>query len=206
MFDPYLFSSTVLTLFVILDPPGLLPVFLGLTRTLTPHERRASARNASTVAFGIIALFAVFGRVILDYLHITIEALQVSGGVLLLLVALELLTGSQSRDDSILEQGTNVAIVPLGVPLLAGPGSIVAMMLAVNDAEGVWGYLTVAAALVAAMLLVWLFLRYASGIRAVLRDSGTVLLTRVAGMLLSAIAVQMVADGIDGFVRSAMNG
>jgi multiple antibiotic resistance protein len=71
VFDPQLYFSTVLTLFVILDPPGLLPVFLGLTRGMPAEARRASARNAAVVAFGIICVFAVFGRFILDYLHIT---------------------------------------------------------------------------------------------------------------------------------------
>ncbi len=200
MFDPQLFVSTLLTLFVILDPPGLLPVFLGLTRGMSIEARRASARNAAVVAFGIISTFAVFGRFILAYLHITIEALQVSGGLLLLLVAMQLLTGS--GENEALESGTNIAIVPLGIPLLAGPGSIVAMMLAVEAAQGsLWGYVTVGAALVAAMVLVWVFLRFAGGIRRVLRESGTVLLTRIAGMLLAAIAVQMLADGVLAFLR-----
>ena len=75
MLDPYLFASTLLTLFVILDPPGLLPVFLGLTRGMSRQERHRSAMGASMVALGVIGLFAIFGRFILDYLHITIEAL-----------------------------------------------------------------------------------------------------------------------------------
>lgn len=202
MIDVVLFVSTLLTLFVILDPPGLLPVFLGLTRQMTPVERNATARNAVVVAFGIITLFALFGRVILDYLHITIEALQVSGGLLLLLVAMQLLTGAVQEAG--VETGTNVAIVPLGIPLLAGPGTIVAMMLAVESGRGeVWRTATVACAFLVALLLVWVFLRFASAFRRVLRDSGTVLLTRIAGMLLAAIAVQMLADGVLAFVRQA---
>ncbi|MFV0451768.1 MAG: MarC family protein [Propioniciclava sp.] len=204
MLDVYLFTSTLVTLFVILDPPGLLPVFLGLTRTLDTAQRHRAARNAALVAFGVIALFAVFGRFILDYLHITINALTVSGGLLLLLVALQLLQGTAS--EAIVEANTDVAIVPLGIPLLAGPGSIVAMMLAVDTAgeQGVWGYASVAASLVGVIVLVWLFLRYAQAIRGVLGDSGTVLLTRIAGMLLAAIAVQMLADGVTGFVEAAL--
>lgn len=202
MIDAVLFVSTLLTLFVILDPPGLLPVFLGLTRQMAPAERHAAARNSVLVAFGIIATFAVFGRFILDYLHITIEALQVSGGLLLLLVAMQLLTGTVQEAG--VEAGTNVAIVPLGIPLLAGPGTIVAVMLAVESARGdVWRIVTVASALIVALLAVWVFLRFASGIRRVLRDSGTVLLTRIAGMLLAAIAVQMLAGGVLAFVRQA---
>lgn len=201
MFDAFLFSSTLLTLFVILDPPGLLPVFLGLTRGMTPRQQHRAALGASMVAFGVIGMFAIFGRLILDHLHITIEALQVSGGLLLLLVALQLLTGV--GEGEVPEPGTNVAIVPLGIPLLAGPGSIVAMMLAVQQARpaGPWGYVTVGLGLVAALVLVWVFLRFAGAIQRVLRTSGTVLLTRVAGMLLAAIAVQMFADGALEFLR-----
>lgn len=201
VFEPHLFLSTVLTLFVILDPPGVLPVFLGLTRSMTVRERNATALRGSAVAFAIIAVFALFGRFILDYLHITIQALQVSGGLLLLLIALELLTG-KGEDESV--SSDNVAIVPLGIPLLGGPGSIVAMMLAVQQAQGnPWSYLAVGLALVATMLLVWVFLRFAGVIHRVIGETGAILLTRVAGMLLSAIAVQMAAGGVLAFVRQA---
>ncbi len=199
-YDVHLFWSTLLTLFVILDPPGLLPVFLGLTGRMSLAQRRVAARRASLVALGVIAVFAVFGRQILDYLHISVPALQTSGGLLLLLVALELLMGRATTPRP--QDGVNVAIVPLGTPLLAGPGAIVATMLAVQSAPHPVGYVTVALALSGAMLLVYLFLRFADVIRALLRESGTTLASRVAGLLLSAIAVQMMADGVFGFVRA----
>lgn len=200
MLDFQLFWSTLLTLFVILDPPGLLPVFLGLTAKMPDKERHHAALKASLVALGVIAAFAVFGNYILLYLHISVESMQVSGGFLLLLVALQLLMGQESSDA---QSGSgNIAIVPLGTPLLAGPGAIVAMMLAVNNAKGIGGHVLVAAALVGAIVFVYLFLRFASGIRRLLRESGTVLASRIAGLLLSAIAVQMVADGIFGMIAT----
>jgi len=197
-FNLDLFLATAVTLWVIVDPPGLLPVFLGLTNSLDEKQRRRAGDRASLVAFGVIALFALFGRQILDYLHVSVPAMQVSGGLLLLLIALDLLMGGGSEPTS--HDGVNVAIVPLGTPLMAGPGAIVATMLAVQQAPGITGYVTVAAALVVVMVLVWLFLRYAGLIRAILRESGTVLASRIAGLLLSAIAVQMVADGVFGFL------
>lgn len=198
----YLFTSTLLTLFVILDPPGLLPVFLGLTRRMSRAQRQASALHACAVALLVIGAFAVFGRQILDYLHVSIPSLQVSGGLLLLLVALELLQGT--ADDSTAEDGTNVAIVPLGIPLLAGPGTIVAIMIAIDHTHGdPMQLLTVGLALVAAMLGVYVFLRYASTIHRVLREGGTTLASKVAGMLLAGIAVQMMADGVFGLIRAA---
>ena len=199
-FNVDLFLTTAVTIFVIVDPPGLLPVFLGLTNALGSRQRRRAADRASLVAFGVIAVFAIFGRQILDYLQVSVPALQVSGGLLLLLIALELLMGK--AEDPVSHKGVNVAIVPLGTPLMAGPGAIVATMLAVQRSPGFAGYLTVALALVTVMLLVWVFLRYAGLIRAILRESGTVLASRIAGLLLSAIAVQMVADGIFGFIAA----
>jgi len=195
----YLFVSTLVTLWVILDPPGLLPVFIGLTQAMEAKQRRQAALRASLVALGVIAVFAVFGKLILLYLQVSVEALQISGGLLLLLVALELLMGKYDEVKPSTSP-VNVAIVPLGTPLLAGPGAIVAMMVAVQDARGI-DYVLVGAALVVAMVAVYLFLRYAVGIRRVLREGGTILLTRIAGLLLSAIAVQMMADGVIGLVR-----
>ncbi|NUO89635.1 MAG: MarC family protein [Dermatophilaceae bacterium] len=196
--DTTVFLSTFITLIVILDPPGAVPIFLALTGSLTKVQRNVAARRASLVAVFVIAMFALFGRSILDYLHISIAALQGAGGLLLLLVALELLTGKES--DSLADAGVNVALVPLGTPLLAGPGAIVATMLAVQRSDTAAEYVAVGAALVAAMLAVYLVLRFAGQVRGLLRESGTMLLTRIAGLLLSAIAVQMVADSVRAFV------
>ena len=199
------FVSTLITLIVIMDPPGAVPIFLALTARMTPAERSAAARRASLVAFGVIALFALFGQRILDYLHVSLAALQGAGGLLLLLVALQLLTGQES--EAMGDAGVNVAMVPLGTPLLAGPGAIVAMMLAVQQAgasTGVAGYIAVGLALLGTMAVVYLFLRFATVVRRVLGESGTVLATRIAGLLLSAIAVQMVASSIRAFVTTGV--
>ncbi|MGL4178039.1 MAG: MarC family protein, partial [Dermatophilaceae bacterium] len=133
-----------------------------------------------------------------------LPALQAAGGLLLLIVALQLLTGAES--EQLADAGVNVALVPLGTPLLAGPGAIVATMLAVQDADGAGGLVAVAAALVAALFLVFLVFRFAAPLARVLKESGIVLLTRIAGLLLSAIAVQMVADAVIAFVREAQAG
>ncbi|QKE83981.1 MarC family protein [Arthrobacter sp. NEB 688] len=200
-FDVSAFTTTFVTLVVILDPPGAIPIFLALTGPLTKEQKVSAARRASLVALGVIASFAVFGQRILDYLHISLPALQASGGLLLLIVALQLLTGSESEQHA--DAGVNVALVPLGTPLLAGPGAIVATMLAVQDADGTAGVLAVATALVAALGLVFVVFRFATPLARLLKDSGIVLLTRIAGLLLSAIAVQMVADAVIAFVRGA---
>jgi multiple antibiotic resistance protein len=199
-FDLQLFLSVFVTLMVIMNPPGAVPIFLGLTATLTHRQRDIAARRAALVALGVIAAFAVFGQQILTYLHISLAALQGAGGLLLLLVALQLLIGQESGVNS--DAGVNVAMVPLGTPILAGPGAIVATMLAVREANGIGGFLAVAVGLFSAILIVWLSLRFAGQVHRVLRDSGTMLVTRIAGLLLSAIAVQMIANSVRAFVTT----
>ncbi|MGZ4601032.1 MAG: MarC family protein [Oryzihumus sp.] len=198
LIDLQLFGSVFVTLVVIMDPPGALPIFVGLTASLTHKQRVAAARRASLVALGVIAAFAVFGQQILTYLGISLPSLQGAGGLLLLIVALELLTGQESEQHA--DAGVNVALVPLGTPLLAGPGAIVATMLFVQRSHQASQYVAVGLGLLACLFVVWLFLRFAGQVHRVLKDSGTTLLTRVAGLLLSAIAVQMIADSVRAFV------
>ena len=178
-FDLTLFTSTFVTLLVILDPPGAIPIFLALTGPLTAKQKAAAARRASLVALGVIASFAVFGQRILDYLHISLPALQGAGGLLLLIVALQLLTGSES--EQMADAGVNVALVPLGTPLSPGPGRSSRRCSRCRGPRAPVGYLAVALALVTALLVVYLVFRFASPLARLLKDSGIVLLTRIAG-------------------------
>nr|WP_205707833.1 MarC family protein [Kineococcus vitellinus] len=196
-----MFGESFVTLFVIMDPLGTVPIFLGLTGTFSAAERSRAARQAVLVAFGVIIAFALFGQRILDYLHISLPALQAAGGLLLLLIALELLTGKGDEPTSTV--GVNVAMVPLGTPLLAGPGAIVATMVFVQQAEGWDDRVAVAAGVVAVHVTLWLAMRFAGVVHRLLGDSGVLLVTRVAGLLLSAIAVQLVADAVRTFVTGA---
>lgn len=194
-----LFGEVFVTLFVIMDPPGTVPVFLALTGNLRPAERNRAAWQAVAVAVGVITAFAVFGRTILDYMHISLPALQGAGGLLLLLVALELLTGKADNPDA--ASGANVAMVPLGTPLLAGPGAIVATMVFVQSADGPADYVSLALGIVAVSLSLWASMRYSVVLLRVLKESGILLVTRIAGLLLSAIAVQLIADAVRAFIE-----
>jgi multiple antibiotic resistance protein len=200
LFDPRLFGEVFVTLTVIMDPLGTIPLFLALTGGRSPQERRRQAWQAVVVAGTVIATFALFGQSILAYLGITVPALQGAGGLLLVLVALELLTGRQ--DEPTGTSNVNVALVPLGTPLLAGPGAIVATIVFVRRADGVGDVLAIAAGLVAVHVVLYLALRFAVGILRVVRESGVILLTRISGLLLSAIAVQLIADSVRAFVRA----
>ena len=199
--DPRFFGEAFVTLFVIMDPLGTIPVFLGLTGGFTMRGRARAAGLAVLVSLGVIISFALFGQQILDYLGIGIPALQGAGGLLLLLVALDLLTGR--ADDPQEVQDVNVALVPLGTPLLAGPGAIVATIVFVRRSDGVADYVALALAILAVHLALFLALRFSGGIIRVIRDSGIVLVSRIAGLLLSAIAVQLVANSVLGFIAEA---
>ena len=200
-FDVSLYGAVVVTLTVIMDPLGNVPLFLGLTGGRTNARRRRLAWQAVAVSLGVISLFAVLGQQILNYLGIGIPALQGAGGLLLTIVALELLTDKQ--DDPSEVDNVNVALVPLGTPLLAGPGAIVATIVFVQQANHVGEYLAIAAGIVSVHLLVFLSLFFSVAITRLLREAGIVLLTRIAGLLLSAIAVQLIADSVMGFIAAA---
>ncbi|MGI4894283.1 MAG: MarC family protein [Janthinobacterium lividum] len=193
-----LFGTTFVTLFVIMDPLGTVPIFLGLTSRFTALERIRAARQAVFVAFGVIVVFAVFGQRILDYLNISLPALQAAGGLLLLLIALDLLTGKGDEPTSTV--GVNVALVPLGTPLLAGPGAIVATMVFVQQSSGWDDRVAITLGVVAVHITLYLAMRFAAIVLHVLGGSGVMLVTRIAGLLLSAIAVQLMADAVMAFV------
>jgi multiple antibiotic resistance protein len=205
--DPKFFGEVFVTLVVIMDPPGAIPVFLAVTSSLSRAERHHAATVAVGTALVVIALFALGGQAILNYLNITVPAIQVSGGLLLLLVALQLLTGTGMSAPELAEthpeQRANIAMVPLGTPLLAGPGAIAATIVFVQRVDGARDGLAVALGIVAVHGVLWLTLRFAGVIRRIIKDTGVLLVSRVAGLLTAAIAVQLVADGVTAFVKAA---
>ena len=198
MFNATLFGTSFVTLLVIMDPPGTVPIFLALTSGRSKKDRRSLALQAAAVSLGVISCFAAFGQQILKYLGINVEALEASGGLLLLLVALQLLTGNADEPSETTD--VNVALVPLGTPLLAGPGAIVAVIVFVQQIHRIGDLLAVAAAIVATHIVIWLTMRYSVHVIRVIKDSGVTLVTRIAGLLLAAIAVQMVADAVHAYL------
>ncbi len=196
--DLTLATSVFVTLFVIMDPVGTIPIFLSLTRGRSARTMKRAAWQAVAVSFGVITVFAFFGQGILSYLHISLPALQCAGGLLLLLVALELLTGKEETPAA--NADVNVALVPLGTPLLAGPGAIVATMVFSKSVHDVSELVAVALGVVLVHVSLWLTMRFALPLLRLLREGGVVLVTRIAGLLLSAIAVQLVADAVRAFI------
>ena len=193
------------TLIVIIDPPGVMPIFLSLVSKYSIEEQRRLAWKTASVSLLVIIIFALFGQFILDYLKISLPALQGAGGLLLLLVALDLLIGNQRESSS--DSDVNVALVPLGTPLLAGPGAIVATIIFVKQASSdVEDSLSLMAALFVAIIVLHIFLglvlAYSTGIIKIIKKSGVTLIARIAGLLLAAIAVQMIADSVRAFINA----
>jgi multiple antibiotic resistance protein len=190
--------EALVTLLVIIDPVGNVPTFLVITRGRDQRQRRRLAGQAVLVATAVLAIFALAGGQILGYLGISIPALEVSGGLLLLIVALELLRGNGNAIGTT-EEGISVAVVPLATPLIAGPGAIAAVLVLARRATSAPFAAALAGALLATMVILYLALRYAPVLVRVLKESGIALLTRVFGLLLAAIAVQLAAAGVKGF-------
>jgi multiple antibiotic resistance protein len=198
-----LLGQVLVTLMVIMDPPGAVPVFLAVTSGLDPVERRRAALLAVATAFSVIVLFAVGGRQVLTYLHVTVPALRVSGGLLLLLVSLQLLQGGEAQRHSEVDElrRTSIGMVPLGTPLLAGPGAIVATIVFVERCHHVGDWVALMLGIAGVHVVLFLAMRFSAVVLRVIRETGVLLVTRVAGMLLAAIAVQMVADGVRSLVQ-----
>lgn len=188
------------TLLVILDPPGAAPLFLSLTGGRTRREQIRMAWLAAATSLSIITIFALFGQLIVGYLKISIPALQGAGGLLLLLISLDLLKGSDHRSDGQGEK--NLALVPLGTPLLAGPGAIVTIMLFSKRVDSGSMGLALALAVLGAHLIIGLTLTFATSIIGIIKESGVMLLAKIAGLLTAAIAFEMLITGIQEMIAS----
>jgi multiple antibiotic resistance protein len=191
-------GETLVTLLVIMDPPGNAPVFLALTRGREPAEVTRAAVSAVAAAAVLIIGFALFGRAILDYLHVSLQSLSIAGGLLLLLVALEMLRGS----DMAAPAGHNIALVPLATPLLAGPGAIATVMVLANQHPDAAGRAAVVLGTVLAALIIGAALLLAGRVARLVPASLLQFLTQVLGLLLSAIAVQLIVDGVRTIVQN----
>ena len=186
------FAEAFITLVVIMDPLGSAPIFISLTAGYAPGARRRAALLAAGAAGGVVVVFALFGRLILDYLHVSVESLTIAGGLLLLLVALQMLRG----DEMAQPETANIALVPLATPLLAGPGAIAAVMVLTRRYEDAAGRLGVILGILATVAVVAVGLMLATRIARLLHPSVIQLLTRVLGLLLAAIAVQFIVDAV----------
>jgi multiple antibiotic resistance protein len=191
------------TLLVTLDPPGLAPVFLGLTVGMTRTQRRQVAIRGSLIAFGILAIFALFGASLLGSLGISMGAFRIAGGLLLFWIAFEMVfERRQERKEKTSQAAVtidhihNIAVFPLALPLIAGPGAISATVLLAGTLSGPWDRTLLILVLALSMGLVLTMLLIAERLDRFLGVTGRAILTRLLGVILAALSVQFVVDGI----------
>lgn len=184
--------KTFVAVFVLADALGNAPIFLVLTKGMEPEQRDNVVNRASIVATGVLLVFAFGGQSVLNYLEISMGSLRVAGGLLLLLIALQMLHGE--LDTPIVEQQRDVAITPMALPLLAGPGTLTTVMLLMSESPN--AHLSVVVGIVSAMLVTWLIVRLANRIDHLLGAEGAVIITQLLGFLLAALAIEIGSAGI----------
>ena len=198
-----LFVSAFVTLFVIIDPPGCAPIFASLTNGASKADRRAMAVRSAMIAAAILLFFAVLGEDLLDALGISLAAFRIAGGIMLFLIALEMVfeKRTQRREQRASEinatpEQEDISVFPMAIPMIAGPGSIASIMLLMARSEGIQGSLVVLGAMFAVLLLTLLALLAAGPIMRFLGNKVEAMITRILGVILAALAAQFVIDGI----------
>ena len=203
-----LFVSSLITFFVVIDPPGCAPIYAGLSSGASPLQRRSMAIRAVCVASAILFVFALFGEKLLHGLGISLASFRIAGGIMLFLIALEMVfeKRTQRREDRAAEVAADpevedVSIFPMAMPMIAGPGSIATVMLLMARTNGLEATLVVLAAMVTILLLTLLALLAAGPLMRLLGTRIEAVITRLLGVLLAALAVQFVMDGLQVSLR-----
>ncbi|MEY4698247.1 MAG: hypothetical protein RIT14_2675 [Pseudomonadota bacterium] len=188
------------TLFVVIDPPGLVPLFIALTQGMDADHRRRLALRACLIAAVLLTLFALAGEQLLAFIGISMPAFRIAGGILLFLTALDMLfeRRTQRREGQKSEADHDPSVFPLATPLIAGPGAIASVILLVGQAPGWPGTFAVLGLMVLTLAVTFLFLLASPPLERLLGRTGTIVITRLLGMLLAALSVQFVIDGIKG--------
>lgn len=200
-----LFLSAFVTLFVVIDPPGCAPIYAGLTKGATRAQARSMALRATWIASIILLIFALFGQELLGALHIELNSFRIAGGLMLFFIAFDMVFEKRTqrreeRAEKIAQtpEIEDVSVFPMAMPMLAGPGAIAAIMLLMNEAEGLSQSLEVLAALAAVLAITAAALVAAGPLIRLLGDKVEAVITRLLGVLLAALAAQYVIDGLKG--------
>ncbi len=197
--DPAFAITAFVTLFVVIDPIGLTPLFIALTQGADARHRRAVALRACIVAALVLTVFAFFGEAVLTFSGISMPAFQIAGGILLFLTALDMLferrtarRAGQAQD----EPQPDPSVFPIAIPLLAGPGAIASMILLVGQAQSALAAAAVMGVMTGVLAMALALFLLAAPIERALGQTGITVVTRVLGMLLAALSVQFVLDGM----------
>lgn len=208
MIDTAFLITSFVTLFVIIDPIGLTPIFLALTQGMTPRERRGVAIRASLTATFILALFTLFGEAVLAFAGISMPAFRVAGGILLFLTALDMLferrTKRRKHQGEEATEAEDPSVFPISIPLIAGPGSIATVILLAGQKPGIEGFALVMSIVIAVLALMLVMFMVSGVLERLLGKTGINVVTRLLGMLLAALSVQFVLDGLRAFGFAAV--
>ena len=208
MIDTAFLITSFVTLFVIIDPIGLTPIFLALTQGMTPRERRGVAIRASLTATFILALFTLFGEAVLAFAGISMPAFRVAGGILLFLTALDMLferrTKRRKHQGEEATEAEDPSVFPISIPLIAGPGSIATVILLAGQKPGIEGFALVMSIVIAVLALMLVMFMVSGVLERLLGKTGINVVTRLLGMLLAALSVQFVLDGRRAFGFAAV--
>lgn len=198
--------ATLLSLFAIINPMGAVPNYAALTSGYTLKEKRLVIKKAVLVALIVLIIFTLLGQFIFDFLNITVPAFRTAGGAILFLIAMDMVRGNtpqaklnpKEKEENL--ESDQIGVVPLGVPLLAGPGSITTVMIAVSDGgpNRLVSSLVVVASVMFVLAFAYMVLRNSDMIFNRLGRTGTKIFSRIMGLLLGAIAIQFMADGLKG--------
>lgn len=191
-------------LFIVIDPPGLAPLYIAMTQGLTPAQRRSIGLRACGVAIFLLIVFALFGEALLNFIGISMPAFRIAGGVLLFITALDMLFERRQarRQDNADESAAienDPSVFPLAIPLIAGPGAIATMILLAGQTDDVQGFVAVISVMIAVIIIVFAFFLAAGVMERLLGKTGINVVTRLLGMLLAALSVQFILDGLRGF-------
>ncbi|GFE51762.1 UPF0056 inner membrane protein [Roseobacter cerasinus] len=199
--DTAFFITAFVTMFVVIDPIGLAPLFVALTQGMPDAARRRIALRATALGILILLAFAAFGEALLGFIGISMPAFRVAGGILLFLTALDMLfeRRTKRREDQSEEDHNDPSVFPLAIPLIAGPGAIASVILLMGQRPDVEGTLIVLGATGIVMLIVMGFFLASGLIERALGKTGVTVVTRLLGMLLAALSVQFVLDGLRAF-------
>ena len=198
-----LFVSAFVTFLVVIDPPGCAPIFAGLTRGATPAHRRAMAVRSVLIAAGILLFFALLGEDLLRALGISLSAFRVAGGIMLFLIAVDMVfeRRTERRENRAQEVSASevedISVFPMAIPMIAGPGSIASVMLLMARSDGLAQSLVVLAALLATLVLTLAALLASGLLMRLLGHRMEAMITRILGVILAALAAQFVLDGIE---------
>jgi len=193
------------SIFFLVDPFAVVPMFLAMTLDMPESMRRAMARRSALTCATVLCVFAAAGSLIFKAFGITLPAFKIAGGIILLLIGLEMLQARQSTTKATPEEQQegaekeDASVIPLGIPMLAGPGAISTVMVLVGEAHSVWQHAVVYSVILLTSYVSYLVLSGADHVRRYLGNTGIRIMTRLMGLLLVALAVQFVANGLIGF-------